>query len=155
MTAPTLSDQARVLRVLRDNLSQVRALVTTDPATLAWLDQFLQSEARKRDAQPGRPTSHLVRVNDAGRRVGEEHPRARLTDRDVELVLAMRDEGLSHRQLADKFEISRAQVGRILRSETRNQLVTRTVKRRIRYEEPEFEPAHWWEFDVVPELVRH
>ena len=154
MSAPDPADQARVLRLLRENMGQIRALVTSDPATMAWLAGFLRREEDKRNPQPGRPTTKLVQVNDAGRLVGEAHPRSKLSDRDVELVLAMRDEGLSHRQLAEKFEISRAQVGRVLRSETRNQLVTRSVRRPIKYDEPEFEAAAWWEFAVVPE-ARH
>lgn len=61
-----------------------------------------------------------VAVNDAGLRIGEDHPNARLTDHEVELIRQLRDEGMSYRALAEKFECSRWTVGRICRFERRN-----------------------------------
>lgn len=51
-----------------------------------------------------------VGVNDAGARVGESHPRALLTDAEVQLLLGLRAEGWSYRMLAAKFEVSREAV---------------------------------------------
>jgi hypothetical protein len=63
--------------------------------------------------------SKLVGVNAHGHRLGEDHPRAKLTDHEVELIreLAEPSDGsppMSHRMIASKFEISRGTVGDIL-----------------------------------------
>lgn len=56
----------------------------------------------------------VVKVNEHGRRIGEDHPRARLTDHDVELMLQLRQrEGWSWKRLARAFDCSRSQVRRI------------------------------------------
>ena len=67
--------------------------------------------------------NRMVALNDRGRRVGETHPRAELSDHDVELVFELRAQGFSLGWLAVKFEISKSQVGRILRGEQRHQAV--------------------------------
>lgn len=47
----------------------------------------------------------LAEINAFGRRIGEGHPCAKLTDRDVEQILYLRFEaGLSYRQIARKFD---------------------------------------------------
>jgi DNA invertase Pin-like site-specific DNA recombinase len=55
----------------------------------------------------------LVGVNEKGLRVGEDHPRAKITNRDVELIRRLHEEGMPYRELAQKFEISRMQAWRI------------------------------------------
>jgi len=66
-----------------------------------------------------RDETRLVGVSETGRRVGEDHPRATLTDSEVELIrqLAEGDQDnppMSHREIAKKFEISRGTVGDIV-----------------------------------------
>lgn len=46
-------------------------------------------------------------MNENGRRVGDYHPNARISDGDVELLLEMREEGWGYRRLAAKFEVSK------------------------------------------------
>ncbi len=64
----------------------------------------------------------LVAVNDAGQRIGEYHPQAKMSDREVELFLSLRDEGWSYQQLADKFEISKSQARNICKGYKRCQV---------------------------------
>lgn len=52
------------------------------------------------------PRVQHVRRGFTGHRVGESHHRARAPDNDVELARALRDEGLSYRAIAEKFETS-------------------------------------------------
>ena len=61
-----------------------------------------------------RDETRLVGVSETGRRVGEDHPRATLTDHEVELIRQLAEEGMSHRMIAEKFEISRGTVGDIV-----------------------------------------
>lgn len=93
----------------------------------------------------------IIKTNERGRRIGESHPRAVLSDHEVELLLELLDErrdvidrlqemgatqtaidgmltfkGLSYRLLAEKFEISKGHVGKIARGFGRQQ--TPTVK---------------------------
>lgn len=43
-------------------------------------------------------------VNARGFRIGESHHRAKLTEDDVDLILYLRDEGLSYAAIAGKFD---------------------------------------------------
>ena len=47
-------------------------------------------------------------------RCGEDHPRARLTWADVELMRSLHDEGLSATVIAGKFELPRRTVRNVL-----------------------------------------
>lgn len=67
-------------------------------------------------------------VNDLGKRIGEGHPRAILTDRDVELLLELRDEGWGWKRLASKFECSRRLVRDICAGRRRSQTPARWVR---------------------------
>lgn len=48
----------------------------------------------------------LVAVNERGLRVGQDHQRAKVTNREVELIRQLREDGMSYRVLASKFELS-------------------------------------------------
>lgn len=52
----------------------------------------------------------VVGVSDAGVRVGQDHPRARLTDADLALLLALRAQGMGYNELAAKFEVPKSSV---------------------------------------------
>lgn len=55
-----------------------------------------------------------VGVNEKGARVGEDHPRATLTDHDVELMRQMHEqEGIGYKRLAKMFDTSVAQARNI------------------------------------------
>lgn len=43
-------------------------------------------------------------INDLGRRIGQGHHRAKLTDTDVDQILALRDAGMSYGAIARKFD---------------------------------------------------
>lgn len=53
-------------------------------------------------------------VSAAGKPLGEAHGRAKITDREVELIRELHERGLGYRKLAFKFEISRSHVRRIV-----------------------------------------
>lgn len=55
------------------------------------------------------------------RNAGERHHRAKLTDGEVELIRSEYEAGgWSYQQLADKFEVSKELVAKIVRYEVRN-----------------------------------
>lgn len=62
-----------------------------------------------------------VAVNDAGLRIGEDHPNAKLTDAEVERIRSLHEDGMSYEALAEKFEVSKWAIGRICRYERRAQ----------------------------------
>ena len=70
----------------------------------------------------------MVAVNEKGQRIGETHPRAVLTDHEVDLLLELRAEGYSYGWLAKKFEISKTHAWRICLGHKRGQL-TAVLKR--------------------------
>lgn len=63
----------------------------------------------------------LVGVNEKGLRVGQDHQRAKLTDRDVELIIELRGQGLAYDKIADKFDIHPTMVRKICCGERRAQ----------------------------------
>ncbi len=65
-----------------------------------------------------------VGVNDIGRRVGDSHHNAKLTDADVELLLTLHGEGWGYRRLAAKFEISKSLARKICKGVVRGQVAT-------------------------------
>lgn len=52
----------------------------------------------------------LIPVTNRGYVLGEQHHRAKLTDDDVRLILALRAEGMAQHEIATKFECSRRTV---------------------------------------------
>lgn len=69
-----------------------------------------------------------VAVNDKGLRIGEDHPNARATDAEIELIRQLHDEGMSYEVLAEKFEYSKWAIGRICRFERRGQVPAAFVR---------------------------
>lgn len=77
------------------------------------------------------PKKRVVPVNERGRRIGEGHPRAKLTDHEVDLIRDLAEDtldpstgkvvlkGLSMRQIAAKFDITFKQAARIVNCEQR------------------------------------
>jgi DNA invertase Pin-like site-specific DNA recombinase len=66
----------------------------------------------------------MVGVNERGLRVGEDHPKARLTDSDVELMRHMHEvDGVGYRRLATMFEVAKTTVRRICNYQMRCQPV--------------------------------
>ena len=68
-------------------------------------------------------TTRTVAVNELGYRIGEDHPRAVLTNGEAELLLTMHGEGLGYLTLARKFEISKSQARNIVKGTRRCQSI--------------------------------
>ncbi len=68
-------------------------------------------------------------VNERGQRIGETHPRAKVSDADIELIFALSAAGLNSLQIAAKFDagvqITPRQVARILAGTQRGQAPAR------------------------------
>lgn len=60
-------------------------------------------------------------VNDSGYRVGEGHHNAKLTDRDVDTIFRLREEGLPYRRIALMMDVSVRTVRDILAYKRRAQ----------------------------------
>lgn len=69
-------------------------------------------------------TQRALAVNDIGRRVGDSHHNAKLTDAEVDLLLSLHAEGWGYRRLAAKFEISKSLARKICKGTVRNQVAT-------------------------------
>jgi DNA-binding NarL/FixJ family response regulator len=70
----------------------------------------------------------LVTLNENGRRIGQSHPRAKLLDSEVDLVLDLLESGLSYAKIAEKFEVSKSCIAHIATGRRRGQWVQRTVR---------------------------
>jgi len=81
-----------------------------------------------------------VAVNDAGRRIGESHPRAQLTDHEVDLIRELIESGMSLREVAKKFEVSFSLAGQIARYEVRAQ--TPSELRAVEARMPRYSALH-------------
>ena len=58
----------------------------------------------------------FVPVNERGKRIGEGHPRAKLTDHDVELILALLDERDKEWKKLAGYGLSRSEIQTALRN---------------------------------------
>jgi hypothetical protein len=66
-------------------------------------------------------TTHFtVAVNDIGRAIGQDHPMASLTDREVELMRTMHEKGCGPTELAKAFGITKRYCIKVLQYEVRN-----------------------------------
>jgi transposase-like protein len=52
----------------------------------------------------------IVKVNERGLRIGEDHQHATHTDAEIELARQLHAEGMSYKQLAEKFEVSKSTI---------------------------------------------
>lgn len=52
----------------------------------------------------------VVKVNDKGARIGEDHPRAKLTDHDVDLILALLDARKQRVQACEAAGMTRGEI---------------------------------------------
>jgi hypothetical protein len=66
-----------------------------------------------------------IQVNERGRRIGQDHHRARLTDSEVEMIRQLHDDGVIYRVLAEKFEHSIWSVRAICRYKRRAQFAVK------------------------------
>lgn len=65
-----------------------------------------------------------IAVNEDGYRVGDSHPKAKLTEHEVELIRKLHSDGLTYATLAEKFEASIRVIGAICRYERRTATAT-------------------------------
>ena len=63
----------------------------------------------------------LVAVNESGLRIGEDHPKARYTNHEIDLVLQLRDQGASYGEIAAKMDMPKSTVQDICNGRRRNQ----------------------------------
>lgn len=68
-----------------------------------------------------------VALNEKHCRIGESHPRAKLTDAEVDLVFALREEGLSLAAIAAKLEVTKGCIWKITQGLRRGQPAARIV----------------------------
>lgn len=70
-----------------------------------------------------------IAVNGRGYRIGESHHRAKLADADIELILYLREEGLTYAAIAAKFDdgvtVSKSTVRDVVKGRIRAQFPTR------------------------------
>jgi hypothetical protein len=95
----------------------------------------------------------LVFVNERGKRIGQDHHRAKLTDADIDQIFYLREAGLSYLEIARKFDdvvggISRSTIRDILKGRRRGQLPAATKRVLVRSIELAWTPALPEEFDA-------
>lgn len=75
-----------------------------------------------------------VTLNANGCRIGESHPRAKLSDADIDLIFELAEAKLSYAAIAAKFDdipggIGKSTVRDVLKGITRSQAIAKRVKR--------------------------
>lgn len=72
-----------------------------------------------------------IAVNEKGYRIGTSHPNSKLSDATIELILELREAGLSYKDIADKFDdpaeptVSKSMVYQVCQGLKRSQVVAR------------------------------
>lgn len=89
------------------------------------MNSVVLSAKVRAEARLGR--RRLLQFSDEGRRIGETHHKAVLSDHEVQLLLELREEGKTYSWLAMKFEISKMTVRSICRGRTRGIAAARVV----------------------------
>lgn len=89
------------------------------------MNSVVLSAKLRAEARQGR--RRLLQFGESGRRIGETHHKAVLTDHEVGLLLELREEGKTYGWLAEKFEISKMTVRSICRGRTRGMAPVRVV----------------------------
>lgn len=69
-----------------------------------------------------------IAVNERGIRIGEDHQNARYSNAEIEMVLTLRDEGMSYGVIAAKLEMPKSTVADICKARRRCQIAA-TFKR--------------------------
>lgn len=67
--------------------------------------------------------SKMVQIGEYGKRVGESHGRAKLSDHEIDLVRQLKEEGMPAGEIAAKMEISRRYVYKLVNYERRASIV--------------------------------
>jgi hypothetical protein len=75
--------------------------------------------------QDNRVKKRTVAVNEAGHIIGEFHPRAVLTDHEIDLMFELREQGFSYGWLAVKFEITKGACWKIIQGLRRGHVAAR------------------------------
>jgi hypothetical protein len=96
-----------------------------DPFGVSNLQKTADSTLVQRSAQK---MQKLIALNENGRRIGESHPRAKLLNHEVDLVLDLLDAGLSYAEVAHKFEVSKSCIAHIANGRRRGQTTERVVR---------------------------
>jgi len=65
----------------------------------------------------------LIQIGEYGKRVGETHGRAKLTDHEIDLVRQLKEEGMPATEIAAKMEISKRYVYKLVNYERRASVV--------------------------------
>ncbi len=78
----------------------------------------------------------IVQIGEYGKRVGESHGRARLTDHEIDLIRQLKEQGMSAATIAEKMEISKRYVYKLVNFERRASVVAEyrrvSLKRRAK-----------------------
>lgn len=61
----------------------------------------------------------FVALNEKRRRIGQDHPNAKLTDHEVDLIRDLREQGMKYTTLAEKFEVSKSTIAMVCRYQRR------------------------------------
>lgn len=70
----------------------------------------------------------LVAIGENGRRIGEDHPKAKLSNAQIDEIFSLRQKGKSYMQIARIFNVSKASIQHILHCRTRAQFPVRFKK---------------------------
>jgi hypothetical protein len=76
--------------------------------------------------------TQLVALSETGRRINQGHPRAVLTDHEVQLVMELLDAGFSYSKVAEKFQVSKSCVAHVATGRRRCQTPDRYVEPLVR-----------------------
>ncbi len=67
--------------------------------------------------------TQYVHIGEYGKRVGETHGRAKLSDHEIDLVRQLKEEGMPAPEIAEKMEISKRYVYKLVNFERRASVV--------------------------------
>ncbi len=64
-----------------------------------------------------------IQIGEYGKRVGETHGRAKLNDHEIELIRQLKEQGMPATEIAEKMEVSKRYVYKLVNYERRASVV--------------------------------
>ncbi len=80
--------------------------------------------------------TQYVHIGEYGKRIGETHGRAKLSDHEIDLVRQLKEEGMPATEIAEKMEISKRYVYKLANYERRASVVAEYRRVRGKVAEP-------------------
>ncbi len=95
--------------------------MNTTHAVKSATNHFFETSTRNERHTMTKP--QMIQIGEYGKRINESHGRAKLSDHEIELMRQLREQGMPAREIAEKFEVGKRYVYKLVNFESRASIV--------------------------------